>query len=108
MDLHNGITPHAVSRNLGKKNPTYNQQFPSQHRCTYTILRAEVPTVNAKAVVHHTPTPRLKKSMNMPTKTNTGLLIRTPFHRQKAATCMEQKAPNDTWGQVSTLRETSK
>lgn len=32
----------------------------------------------------------------------------TPFDRQKAAACTEREAPNDSGGQVSMLRGTSK
>ena len=32
----------------------------------------------------------------------------TSFYRHKAASCMEQEEANDTHGQESTLRETSK
>ena len=73
------------------------------------ILKSQSACCERKSCFHHTPTPKLKKkSLKMSTKTNTSLLMCTFFYRQKAPSCMEQEEPNDTWGQDSTLRETSK
>lgn len=41
-------------------------------------------------------------------KKNLRLFMCTPFDRQKAAACTEREAPNDSGGQVSMLRGTSK
>lgn len=73
------------------------------------ILKTEVPPVNMNAAVHHASRRAQKKfAENIQKKKNLRLFMCTPFDRQKAAACTEREAPNDSGGQVSMLRGTSK